>query len=266
MEIVPFADEHLDAAAEMLAARHARHRAAEPLLPADVDFRAQVASEWSADGASGVISPHGYLFGRPRRARAHGRDRRPRGHRRCRARARPLRRGGRGVGRGRTPLAHGLRPVERRSADRRVVPAELRRLGRARHARDRRGAAVRRRRGHPARNAGRLRRGRAARARDVRFDAAVAELLDAALCRPRKRSRRNGAKTTSPRTSSSSPSETGASSATSSSTGGRPTFASPRTRSTSARRRRSPRRAAPASAGRSPRTRSAGLTSTVTRR
>ena len=65
MKIVPFADEHLDAAAEMLAARHARHRAAEPLLPADVDFRAQVEREWSADGASGVISPHGYLFGRP---------------------------------------------------------------------------------------------------------------------------------------------------------------------------------------------------------
>jgi GNAT superfamily N-acetyltransferase len=65
MKIVPFADEHLDAAAEMLAARHARHRVAEPLLPAEVDFRAQVESEWSADGASGVISPEGYLFGRP---------------------------------------------------------------------------------------------------------------------------------------------------------------------------------------------------------
>ena len=65
MTIVPFADEHLDTAAEMLAARHERHRAAEPLLPADVDFRAQLESEWSVDGASGVISPRGYLFGRP---------------------------------------------------------------------------------------------------------------------------------------------------------------------------------------------------------
>ena len=138
MKIVPFADEHLDAAAEMLAARHARHREAEPLLPADVDFRAQVETEWSADGASGVISPHGLSLRPSRRARAHGRDRRPRGHRRCRARARPLRRGGRGMGRGRAPLAHGLRPVERRSAHRRMVPAELRRLGRARDARDRR--------------------------------------------------------------------------------------------------------------------------------
>ena len=65
MEIVSFADEHLDAAAELLAERHARHRAAEPLLPDDVDFRGQVESEWAADGASGVISEHGYLFGRP---------------------------------------------------------------------------------------------------------------------------------------------------------------------------------------------------------
>ena len=67
MEIVPFADEHLDAAAELLAARHARHRESEPLLPADVDFRAQVEREWAVDGASGVISRHGYLFGAPGR-------------------------------------------------------------------------------------------------------------------------------------------------------------------------------------------------------
>jgi GNAT superfamily N-acetyltransferase len=67
MEIVPFTDEHVDAAVEMLAARHARHREAEPLLPADVDFRAQVEKEWSAEGASGVLSTHGYLFGAPDR-------------------------------------------------------------------------------------------------------------------------------------------------------------------------------------------------------
>lgn len=65
MKIVPFTDAHVDDAAEMLAARHSRHREAEPLLPADVDFRAQVEKEWSADGASGVFSEHGYLFGRP---------------------------------------------------------------------------------------------------------------------------------------------------------------------------------------------------------
>jgi predicted N-acetyltransferase YhbS len=60
-----FTDADVDRAAEMLAARHARHRAGEPLLPADVDFRAQVESEWSVDGASGVISERGYLFARP---------------------------------------------------------------------------------------------------------------------------------------------------------------------------------------------------------
>jgi ribosomal protein S18 acetylase RimI-like enzyme len=70
LRIVPFSDEHLDAAAELLAARHARHRQAEPLLPVDVDFRAQIESEWGIDGASGVFASHGaeavgYLFGRP---------------------------------------------------------------------------------------------------------------------------------------------------------------------------------------------------------
>jgi GNAT superfamily N-acetyltransferase len=65
LKIVPFAEGHLDDAAALLAERHARHRKAEPLLPADVDFRAQVESEWSVEGASGVISDHGYLFARP---------------------------------------------------------------------------------------------------------------------------------------------------------------------------------------------------------
>jgi GNAT superfamily N-acetyltransferase len=70
LEIVEFADEHLDDAAELLAERHARHRLAEPLLPADVDFRAQIESEWRVDGASGVFASRGgdavgYLVGRP---------------------------------------------------------------------------------------------------------------------------------------------------------------------------------------------------------
>ncbi len=60
-----FTDGDVDAAAKLLAARHARHREAEPLLPADVDFRAQIESEWSVEGASGVISADGYLFARP---------------------------------------------------------------------------------------------------------------------------------------------------------------------------------------------------------
>jgi GNAT superfamily N-acetyltransferase len=64
-EVVPFADEHLDAAAELLAARHARHREAEPLLPDDVDFRAEVDREWRQDGASGVFAGDAYLIAAP---------------------------------------------------------------------------------------------------------------------------------------------------------------------------------------------------------
>jgi ribosomal protein S18 acetylase RimI-like enzyme len=63
--IRPFTDTDVDTAAELLAERHARHRGAEPLLPADVDFRAQIESEWGADGALGVISDRAYLFARP---------------------------------------------------------------------------------------------------------------------------------------------------------------------------------------------------------
>ena len=70
LDIVEFADEHLDAAAELLAERHARHRVAEPLLPKEVDFRAQIESEWRSEGAHGVFAerngePAGYLVGRP---------------------------------------------------------------------------------------------------------------------------------------------------------------------------------------------------------
>jgi GNAT superfamily N-acetyltransferase len=64
-EVVPFADEHLDAAAELLAARHGRHRAAEPLLPDDVDFRAELEREWRQDGASGVFAGDAFLIGAP---------------------------------------------------------------------------------------------------------------------------------------------------------------------------------------------------------
>jgi GNAT superfamily N-acetyltransferase len=56
LEIVPFAEEHLDAAAGLLADRQARHREAEPLLPADVDFRGEVAALWAKDGASGAVA------------------------------------------------------------------------------------------------------------------------------------------------------------------------------------------------------------------
>ena len=70
LDVVPFTDDHLDAAAALLAARHARHREAEPLLPVVADFRAEIEREWRADGASGVFASRGgepvaYLVARP---------------------------------------------------------------------------------------------------------------------------------------------------------------------------------------------------------
>lgn len=62
----PFSDAALDSAAALLAARHARHREAEPLLPDDIDFRAEVEALWRQPGASGAVSESGYLIGAPR--------------------------------------------------------------------------------------------------------------------------------------------------------------------------------------------------------
>jgi ribosomal protein S18 acetylase RimI-like enzyme len=67
MEIVPFAEEHVDAAAELLAARHERHLAVEPLLPAEVDYRGEVAA-LLADGATGAFTDGAYVLGRPKAA------------------------------------------------------------------------------------------------------------------------------------------------------------------------------------------------------
>jgi GNAT superfamily N-acetyltransferase len=58
-KIRAFAAADVDGAARVLAERHARHRAVEPLLPAVEDFRAHVARELSADGASGAVSLRG---------------------------------------------------------------------------------------------------------------------------------------------------------------------------------------------------------------
>ncbi|MDX6507657.1 MAG: hypothetical protein QOG06_2301 [Gaiellaceae bacterium] len=71
LEVVPFSDEHLDAAAGLLSARHARHRAAEPLLPRQRDFAAELEREWRAEGASGAFASRGgkavaYLIAAPR--------------------------------------------------------------------------------------------------------------------------------------------------------------------------------------------------------
>jgi ribosomal protein S18 acetylase RimI-like enzyme len=70
IEVQPLEDEHLAGAAALLAERHARHRAAEPLLPDVRDFRAEVEREWRADGAAGVFAstggrPAAYLVARP---------------------------------------------------------------------------------------------------------------------------------------------------------------------------------------------------------
>jgi GNAT superfamily N-acetyltransferase len=62
VEIRPFSDEHLDAAAALLAERHARHLAAEPLLARDVDFRAQVGGEGMVALRGGEL--RAYLLGR----------------------------------------------------------------------------------------------------------------------------------------------------------------------------------------------------------
>ena len=68
-EIRPFEDDHLDGAAALLAARHARHREVEPLLPAEVDFRAEIEKE--RDELPGVVALSGgevvgYLLGKRR--------------------------------------------------------------------------------------------------------------------------------------------------------------------------------------------------------
>src|SRR5438874_7320205 len=70
LEVVPFFDEHLDAAAALLAARHARHREAEPLLPELADPFAELEREWRSAGAAGMFAarggkPVGYLIAAP---------------------------------------------------------------------------------------------------------------------------------------------------------------------------------------------------------
>jgi hypothetical protein len=74
-EIAPLTEEHLDGAAEVLAARHRRHRATEPLLsPAYEDAaacRELIATAYAADDASGSVAVDGsrvvgYLLGAPK--------------------------------------------------------------------------------------------------------------------------------------------------------------------------------------------------------
>jgi ribosomal protein S18 acetylase RimI-like enzyme len=56
LEIQPFSDAHLDAAAALLAERHARHREAEPLLLETIDFREEIAGLLERERASGAVA------------------------------------------------------------------------------------------------------------------------------------------------------------------------------------------------------------------
>jgi ribosomal protein S18 acetylase RimI-like enzyme len=64
MAIVPFAEEHVDAAAELLAARHEAHRAVFPQLPADADYRAEIEALLE-QGATGAFTDGAYVLGQP---------------------------------------------------------------------------------------------------------------------------------------------------------------------------------------------------------
>jgi ribosomal protein S18 acetylase RimI-like enzyme len=75
LEVVCFADEHVEDAGNLLAARHTRHLEAAPLLPERFAEPAaageEVVSAWRADGASGSAALRegklvGYLIGAPR--------------------------------------------------------------------------------------------------------------------------------------------------------------------------------------------------------
>jgi ribosomal protein S18 acetylase RimI-like enzyme len=75
LEILPFADEHLEEAGVLLAARHARQRKSEALLPSRYEkpeaAREEVEELWGAEGVSGAIAFRdgravGYLIAAPR--------------------------------------------------------------------------------------------------------------------------------------------------------------------------------------------------------
>jgi GNAT superfamily N-acetyltransferase len=63
MTIAPFAEEHLDAAAELLSARHQAHCSVFPALPANADYRAEIAALLE-DGGSGSFTDGAYVLGR----------------------------------------------------------------------------------------------------------------------------------------------------------------------------------------------------------
>jgi GNAT superfamily N-acetyltransferase len=63
MAIVPFAEEHVGAAAELLAARHEAHRGVFPQLPADAEYREEIEA-LLAEGATGTFADGAYVLGR----------------------------------------------------------------------------------------------------------------------------------------------------------------------------------------------------------
>jgi GNAT superfamily N-acetyltransferase len=62
--IVPFSQEHIEAAAALLAERHERHRRSIPQLPEDVDYAAEIAALLAA-GATGAFADGAYVLGGP---------------------------------------------------------------------------------------------------------------------------------------------------------------------------------------------------------
>jgi ribosomal protein S18 acetylase RimI-like enzyme len=81
LEVVPFADEHVEDAGRLLAERHARHRRDEQLLPERYEdpgsATEELLAEWRSDDASGAAGLRdgrvvGYLVGAPREARVWG--------------------------------------------------------------------------------------------------------------------------------------------------------------------------------------------------
>jgi GNAT superfamily N-acetyltransferase len=63
MKIVPFGEEHVDAAAELLAAPHEAQRETFPQLVADADYSGEIASLLE-DGATGAFTDGAYVLGR----------------------------------------------------------------------------------------------------------------------------------------------------------------------------------------------------------
>ena len=71
LRLEPFASRHLDDAAELLARRHERHLAQEPLLRREPDFRAELEQAAGEEDASGSVLVdegrlQGYVLGAPR--------------------------------------------------------------------------------------------------------------------------------------------------------------------------------------------------------